>query len=128
MRAVVTGGGIVGLTTGIALRRAGFDVVVHERAPEIRAAGAGLGLWANALAVLDDLGVGDQVRAIGKPSEMRFHDPSGTLLETPGTTTATTGTCWCTARACWTSSRTPSGGTASAWTAASRRTRSTTTT
>lgn len=84
MRAVVTGGGIVGLTTGIALRRAGFDVVVHERAPEIRAAGAGLGLWANALAVLDDLGVGDQVRAIGKPSEMRFHDPSGTLLETPG--------------------------------------------
>jgi 2-polyprenyl-6-methoxyphenol hydroxylase-like FAD-dependent oxidoreductase len=83
MRAVVIGGGIVGLTTGIALRRSGIDVVVHEHAPEIRAAGAGLGLWANALAVFDELGIGDQVRAIGKPSEMYFHDPAGRLLETP---------------------------------------------
>lgn len=84
MRAVVIGGGIVGLTTGLALRRAGIDVVIHEQAPEIRAAGAGLGLWANALAVFDDLGVGDGVRAIGKPGEMYFHDTAGRLLETPG--------------------------------------------
>ncbi len=83
MRAVVIGGGIVGLTTGLALRRAGIDVVVYERATEIRAAGAGLGLWANALAVFDELGVGDRVRAIGKPSEMYFHDAAGRLLETP---------------------------------------------
>jgi 2-polyprenyl-6-methoxyphenol hydroxylase-like FAD-dependent oxidoreductase len=83
MRAVVIGGGIVGLTTGLALRRAGIDVVVCERAPEIRAAGAGLGLWANALAVFDGLGLGDQVRAIGKPGEMYFHDAAGRLLETP---------------------------------------------
>lgn len=82
-RAVVTGAGIVGLTTGLALRRAGLDVVICEQAPEIRAAGAGLGLWANALAVFDDLGIGDQVRAIGKPSEMYFHDPAGTLLKSP---------------------------------------------
>lgn len=82
-RAVVIGAGIVGLTTGIALRRAGIDVVICEQAPEIRAAGAGLGLWANALAVLDDLGVGEQVRAVGKPGEMYFHDPAGRLLETP---------------------------------------------
>src|SRR4051794_38067429 len=83
MRAVVIGGGIVGLTSGLALRRAGVEVVICERAPEIRAAGAGLGLWANALAVFDDLGLGEQVRAIGKPSEMYFHDPAGRLLETP---------------------------------------------
>src|SRR6185312_12704559 len=83
MRAVVVGGGIVGLTTGIALHRAGIEVVVYERASEIRAAGAGLGLWANALAVLDRLGVGERVRAIGRPSEMYFHDPAGRLLETP---------------------------------------------
>lgn len=81
-RVVVIGAGIVGLTTGIALRRAGFDVVICEQAPEIRAAGAGLGLWANALAVFDELGLGEQVRAIGKPSEMYFHDPAGRLLET----------------------------------------------
>jgi 2-polyprenyl-6-methoxyphenol hydroxylase-like FAD-dependent oxidoreductase len=83
MRAVVIGAGIVGLTSGIALRRAGIDVVVYEHAPQIRAAGAGLGLWANALAVFDELGFGEQVRAIGKPSEMYFHDPTGRLLETP---------------------------------------------
>jgi 2-polyprenyl-6-methoxyphenol hydroxylase-like FAD-dependent oxidoreductase len=84
MRAVVIGGGIVGLTSGLALRRAGLDVVIYERAPEIRAAGAGLGLWANALAAFDELGVGEQVRAIGKPSEMYFHDAGGRLLDTPG--------------------------------------------
>jgi 2-polyprenyl-6-methoxyphenol hydroxylase-like FAD-dependent oxidoreductase len=83
MQAMVIGGGIVGLTTGLALRRAGFEVVICERMPEIRAAGAGLGLWANALAVFDELGIGEQVRAIGKPSEMYFHDPAGRLLETP---------------------------------------------
>jgi 2-polyprenyl-6-methoxyphenol hydroxylase-like FAD-dependent oxidoreductase len=83
MRAVVIGAGIVGLTTGLALRRAGIEVVICEHAPEIRAAGAGLGLWANALAVFDGLGIGEQVRAIGKPSEMYFHDPSGRLLDTP---------------------------------------------
>ena len=83
MRAVVIGGGIVGLTSGLALRSAGVEVVICERAPEIRAAGAGLGLWANALAVFDELGIGEQVRAIGKPSEMYFHDPAGRLLDTP---------------------------------------------
>jgi 2-polyprenyl-6-methoxyphenol hydroxylase-like FAD-dependent oxidoreductase len=83
MRVVVIGGGIVGLTSGLALRRAGIEVVIYEQAPEIRAAGAGLGLWRNALAVFDDLGVGDQVRAVGKPSEMYFHDAAGRLLETP---------------------------------------------
>ena len=83
-RAVVIGAGIVGLTTGLALRRAGIDVVICEQAPEIRAAGAGLGLWSNALAVFDELGIGDEVRAIGKPSEMYFHDPAGRLLDTPG--------------------------------------------
>ncbi|MGE0215316.1 FAD-dependent monooxygenase [Mycolicibacterium sp.] len=83
MRAVVVGAGIVGLTSGLALRRAGIDVVVYERATEIRAAGTALGLWANAMAVFDDLGVGDRVRAIGKPGELYFHDAAGQRLETP---------------------------------------------
>jgi len=83
-RAVVVGAGIVGLTTGLALRRVGFDVVVTEQAPDIRVAGATLGMWRNALDVFDELGVGQAVRAIGKATEMWFHDPSGRPIPTPG--------------------------------------------
>ena len=84
MRVIVAGGGIVGLTSAIALRSAGIEAVVHEQAAEIRAAGAGLGLWANALAVFDELGLGEKIRAIGKPAEMYFRDPRGTLIDPPG--------------------------------------------
>jgi 2-polyprenyl-6-methoxyphenol hydroxylase-like FAD-dependent oxidoreductase len=44
--------------------------VVHEQVPEIRAAGAGLGLWADAIAVFDELGLGGRLRAIGKSAEV----------------------------------------------------------
>lgn len=82
-RVLVIGGGIVGLTTGLALRGAGLEPMVFEQAPEIRAAGTSLGLWSNALAVFDQVGVGSGVAAIGKPAEMYFHDPAGDLLATP---------------------------------------------
>lgn len=55
MRVIVIGAGIIGLTTGLALRDVGFEVLVCEQAPEIRAAGASLGAWRNALAVYDRL-------------------------------------------------------------------------
>ena len=84
MRVVVAGGGIVGLVSAIALRQQGIEAVVCEQAPEIRAVGAGLGLWANALAVFDGLGIGERVRAIGRPAEMRFRGPTGRVIETPG--------------------------------------------
>jgi 2-polyprenyl-6-methoxyphenol hydroxylase-like FAD-dependent oxidoreductase len=84
VRAVVAGGGIVGLTSAIALHRMGIEAVIHEQAPVIRAEGAGLGLWANALAVFDELGLGEQVRAIGKPGEMYFRDDTGKLIHPSG--------------------------------------------
>ncbi|MFI5957376.1 FAD-dependent monooxygenase [Cryptosporangium sp. NPDC051539] len=84
MRAVVAGGGIVGLTSALALHRSGIEAVIHEQAPEIRAAGAGLGLWANALAVFDELGLGEQVRAIGRPAEMFFRNHAGELIRPAG--------------------------------------------
>jgi len=84
MRAIVAGGGIVGLTSAIVLRAAGIEAVVHEQASEIRAVGAGLGLWANALAVFDEIGLGERLRAIGKPAEMYFRDPAGRLIDPPG--------------------------------------------
>lgn len=73
-RAVVIGGGIGGLTAGIALRRAGWDVTVYERAPELREVGAGISLWTNAVKVLRRLGVGPAVEAAAHPitrSEIR---------------------------------------------------------
>ncbi|WP_326565869.1 FAD-dependent monooxygenase [Amycolatopsis rhabdoformis] len=80
-RAVVAGGGVVGLTTGLALRRAGFETLVCEQESEIRGVGAALGLWANALAVFDRLGVGGEIRAAGAPSAIRYQDPAGEVMD-----------------------------------------------
>ncbi|MFJ1762930.1 FAD-dependent monooxygenase [Amycolatopsis sp. NPDC088138] len=57
MDAVVVGGGIGGLAAAVGLRRAGWDVTVLEKAPEITGAGAGISLWPNAQRCLDVLGV-----------------------------------------------------------------------
>lgn len=64
--AVVAGGGIGGLAAAIALIRSGWQVEVLEQAPEFGEVGAGLTLWPNALRALDHIGLGDQVRAVGK--------------------------------------------------------------
>ncbi|ALG07180.1 FAD-dependent monooxygenase [Kibdelosporangium phytohabitans] len=63
--AVIAGGGISGLATAIALTRAGWDVEVHEQAPQLSEVGAGLTLWPNALRALDHIGLGDRVRDVG---------------------------------------------------------------
>ncbi len=68
MKALVVGAGIGGLTTAVALRRAGMEVVVLERAAELGEAGAGLLLGANAVKVLDRLGLGGAVREAGAPT------------------------------------------------------------
>jgi 2-polyprenyl-6-methoxyphenol hydroxylase-like FAD-dependent oxidoreductase len=55
------------LTLALALRKVGLNCEVYERAPELREIGAGIGVWTNALKVLDRLGVGARVREIGLP-------------------------------------------------------------
>ncbi|MFB9235412.1 FAD-dependent monooxygenase [Plantactinospora siamensis] len=75
--AVVVGGGIGGLSAALALRRAGWDVQVFERAPELREVGAGLSLLANGLRGLAALGLGDAVRGGGQrtaPAGLRRPD------------------------------------------------------
>lgn len=64
---VLVGGGIGGLTTALALRQHGIECEIHERAPALQEIGAGLGLWPDALAVLDRLGVGDVTRSLTGP-------------------------------------------------------------
>lgn len=63
-RIMVIGAGIAGLATAVALRRAGHDVTVVEQRTDT-GTGAGISIWPNALAALDELGLGDQVRGAG---------------------------------------------------------------
>lgn len=60
-RAIIIGGGIGGLCAAISLRKIGLDVAVYEQAEELRAVGAGLTIWANAIKALRKLGVAEAV-------------------------------------------------------------------
>ena len=76
MRFLVIGAGIAGLATAVAVRRAGHDVQVLEQRPDT-GTGAGISIWPNALAALDVLGLGDEVRAAGGrvgAGAVRWHD------------------------------------------------------
>jgi 2-polyprenyl-6-methoxyphenol hydroxylase-like FAD-dependent oxidoreductase len=53
----IAGGGIAGLTTGLAFARKGWRVRVHEQDETLRVLGAGIYIWENGLRVLDALGV-----------------------------------------------------------------------
>lgn len=66
MKAIIIGGGIGGLTAAIALRRAGVEAVVFERAGEMREIGAGISVWTNAVKALAKIGLSDAVRAGGR--------------------------------------------------------------
>ena len=61
---VVIGAGIAGLASAVALQRRGHDVTVIEERTDA-SSGAGISLWPNALAALDELGLGDAVREAG---------------------------------------------------------------
>lgn len=65
LKAIIIGGGIGGITAAIALRQAGIDATVYERAPELREVGSGLPLFTNALRALQKLGLGAQIEALG---------------------------------------------------------------
>lgn len=74
-KVLIIGGGIGGLTLGLALQKAGIPFEIFERAPELKEVGAGVGLWANAVRVLDRLGLGEKIRAIGQP--LQFGEIAG---------------------------------------------------
>jgi 2-polyprenyl-6-methoxyphenol hydroxylase-like FAD-dependent oxidoreductase len=81
VRAVVVGAGIGGLAAAIALERAGVEPVVLERAPELKEAGFGLVLTANAVAALRALGLRDGVAARGtRIRRAEIRNPRGELL------------------------------------------------
>jgi 2-polyprenyl-6-methoxyphenol hydroxylase-like FAD-dependent oxidoreductase len=63
MKAIIIGAGIGGLATALTLQKQGIEAVIYERAAEVRADGAGLSIWANALRVLDYLGIYEELAA-----------------------------------------------------------------
>jgi 2-polyprenyl-6-methoxyphenol hydroxylase-like FAD-dependent oxidoreductase len=62
---VIAGAGIAGLTLAVALRRRGVRVSVFERASQLTAVGAGIGLPANGVKALQTLGLGEAVMRAG---------------------------------------------------------------
>jgi 2-polyprenyl-6-methoxyphenol hydroxylase-like FAD-dependent oxidoreductase len=77
--ALIVGAGIGGLSAGIALRRAGWNVRIFERAESPRELGFGVGLAPNAVAALRELGVADTVMA------RAFEPRNGELRRMDGT-------------------------------------------
>jgi len=62
--ALIVGAGIGGLAAALALARAGFQIIVLERAPQIEEVGAGIQLSPNAMRVLAKLGLITAVAAV----------------------------------------------------------------
>lgn len=77
---VIAGAGIAGLALAGALEAAGRPFEVYDERPAI-GAGAAITLWPNAVAALDQLGVGEDVRRAGHPvSAGAVLTPSGRRL------------------------------------------------
>lgn len=81
LKIVIIGAGIGGLTAGIALRQAGYEVEIYDRVKELRPAGAGISLWSNGVKVLNRLGLGKKMALIGGLMDrMQYRSLAGELL------------------------------------------------
>lgn len=78
---LVVGGGAAGCATAIQLARAGVAVDLVELKPDVTAVGSGITLQGNALRVLRDLGVYDEVAAHGYGFDVvGLRAPDGTVV------------------------------------------------
>ncbi|HEY0744166.1 MAG TPA: FAD-dependent monooxygenase [Chryseosolibacter sp.] len=77
----IVGGGIGGLTLGIALQRKGFNVTIYEGAPSLKPLGAGLTLAGNAVKALIHIGIADPILQAGKILQaISIKDEKGNIL------------------------------------------------
>lgn len=81
-RALIIGCGVSGPVLAMYLKKAGFEPVVYERRSETTSAGGGsFNLAPNGMDVLDTLGVGDQITAVGNPTkQIAFFNHKGKQL------------------------------------------------
>ena len=83
---LIAGAGIGGLTTASCLMKAGYDVEVYEQAPELSEIGAGIQLSANAMHVLNSLGLGKTIAELSvRPGAyvFRLHDTGEIIGQFP---------------------------------------------
>lgn len=80
--ALIVGAGIGGLSAGIALRQAGWNIRIFEKAQSPRELGFGVGLAPNAIAALRELGLADVVLARSfEPRSAEVRRMDGTVLK-----------------------------------------------
>ncbi len=73
MKIIIVGAGLGGLAAASNLLLAGHDVTIYEQAPELGEVGAGIQVSANAMHVLNHLGLGEKMAKIGvKPGAYVF--------------------------------------------------------
>ncbi|MFI0350058.1 FAD-dependent monooxygenase [Actinomadura sp. 9N407] len=81
MKVLIVGGGITGTSLAILLARAGVTVDLAEREPAWSTLGSGITLQGNALRVLRELGVWEQIRNSGYAFDsLGIRTPDGTLM------------------------------------------------
>jgi FAD-dependent urate hydroxylase len=81
LKVIIIGAGMGGLTAGIALRQAGYQVELYDRVSELRPAGAGISLWSNGVKVLNRLGLGPALARVGgQMNRMAYYNPAGETL------------------------------------------------
>lgn len=81
LKAIIIGSGMAGLAAGIAMRQAGYEIEIYEKTTKLRPAGAGISLWSNGIKVLNKLGLGKEVAAIGgEMNRMEYRNDRGEVL------------------------------------------------
>ncbi|MGA7932039.1 MAG: FAD-dependent urate hydroxylase HpxO [Kovacikia sp.] len=81
LKVIVIGAGMGGLTAGIALEQAGYEVKVYDRVRELRPAGAAISLWSNGIKVLNRLGLSQEIARIGgQMDRMAYYSKAGEQL------------------------------------------------
>jgi salicylate hydroxylase len=83
---LIAGAGIGGLTAASCLMKAGYNVEVYEQAPELSEIGAGIQISANAMHVLNHLGLGEAIAKLSvRPGAyvFRLHDTGEVIGQFP---------------------------------------------